>query len=86
MSLEDLGNLGEALGGLAVLVTLVYLAIQTRENTKALRAATFQQVVDSFADISGSLSHDRELTEIVLKGRQDLASLDEVDQCGSPCS
>jgi hypothetical protein len=36
MTIQDLGSLGEFLGSIAVLVTLVYLALQTRQNTKAI--------------------------------------------------
>jgi len=35
--LEALGNLGDFLGGIAVLVTLAYLAIQMRHNTRLIR-------------------------------------------------
>ena len=80
MSLQDLGNIGEAIGGIAVIVTIVYLAIQIRQNTRAVRAAAFQQVVDSFAEFSASLSHDRELVEIVINGNKDYHALNEVDQ------
>ena len=38
MDLSQLANLGEFIGGLAVLVTLVYLAFQVRQGTKAERA------------------------------------------------
>ena len=38
MDLTQLANLGEFIGGLAVLVTLVYLAFQVRQGTKAERA------------------------------------------------
>ncbi len=38
MSIQDLGALGELLGSLAVLVTLVYLALQTRQNSTAIAA------------------------------------------------
>ncbi len=38
MTLEDLGNLGEFLGAIGVIVTLVYLAVQVRQNTRMMRA------------------------------------------------
>ena len=38
MNLESLGNVGEFLGGLAVIVTLTYLAFQVRQGTKTPRA------------------------------------------------
>ncbi len=34
MTLQDLGSLGELVGGIAVVVSVVYLAIQIRHNTR----------------------------------------------------
>lgn len=47
MDIQDLGAIGEIVGGMAVLITLVYLGIQTRTNTRALRAQTHQQITES---------------------------------------
>ena len=44
-----LGNVGEFVGAIAVVATLGYLAIQIRQNTKATRAQTAQ-------DLTGSMS------------------------------
>ncbi len=38
LTIQDLGALGELLGSVAVLATLVYLALQTRQNTLAITA------------------------------------------------
>ena len=38
LTIQDLGALGELLGSVALLVTLVYLTLQTRQNTTAIRA------------------------------------------------
>ena len=38
LTIQDLGALGELLGSVAVLVTLIYLAMQTRQNTMAIEA------------------------------------------------
>jgi hypothetical protein len=38
LTIQDLGALGELLGSVAVLATLVYLALQTRQNTIAIGA------------------------------------------------
>jgi len=42
MDLTQVANLGEFIGGVAVLVTLIYLALQLRHNTSALRAGAAQ--------------------------------------------
>ena len=47
MTLSDLGNVGDFLGTIAVLVTLVYLAIQIRQNLATSRAQTRQALADS---------------------------------------
>ena len=46
--LEALGNLGEFIGGLAVIVTLLYLARQVHQNTVALRTASRQDIVSGY--------------------------------------
>ncbi len=40
MNLEQLANLGELLGGIAVIASLIYLAIQIRQNTKTVKSST----------------------------------------------
>ena len=44
MSLQHLGSIGELIAAIATVLTLVYLAIQVRQNTRALKAATFQSI------------------------------------------
>lgn len=43
--IETLGNLGDFLGGMAVIATLIYLAAQIRQNTSTVRTSTTQQVM-----------------------------------------
>jgi len=48
-----LGNFGEFFGAIAVVVTLIYLAGQLRQNTKALRSASYEhwnEISSSFTD------------------------------------
>lgn len=48
--LEDLGNLGDFIGGIAVVVTIIYLAVQVRRNTRALQTASRQELVSGFRE------------------------------------
>ena len=43
---QMLGNYGEFIGAIGVVVTLGYLAIQIRQNTKALRVSAYADFVD----------------------------------------
>ena len=47
MTLSDLGNIGEFVGALAVLVTLAYLALQIRQSSATTRAQIRQSLADS---------------------------------------
>ena len=80
MSLGDLANLGEALGGIAVLISLVYLAVQIRQNTRTAQSTAFQQVIDSFSEITLAIGKDRDLSELFARATGGLAALDPVDQ------
>ena len=44
MTIQDLGGIGELIAAVATIATLAYLAIQVRQNTRALRSSTFQQI------------------------------------------
>lgn len=43
MNLQDLGNLGEFISSIAVLISLIYLALQIRDNTEMARLNVHQQ-------------------------------------------
>jgi hypothetical protein len=45
--LDELGNIGDFVGGLAVVVTLGYLALQIRQNTATTRVQTVQHLLTS---------------------------------------
>ena len=47
MTLQDLGDLGDLIGGIAVVITLIYLAAQIRQNTALITAQTVQASVDA---------------------------------------
>jgi hypothetical protein len=48
--LEALGNVGDFIGGIAVVVTLIYLAVQVRQNTNALRTASRQAIASGYRE------------------------------------
>ncbi len=80
MTLEDLGNLGELLGALAVVISLVYLAIQIRQNTRAVRSSAEHTVFQSAIDLDRMLVSDRELTRIWNLGRSNPDELNQEEE------
>ena len=44
MTLADLGNLGEFIGSIGVVISLVYVGLQIRQNTEATRDMSAQNL------------------------------------------
>ena len=47
MSLQDWGAIGELLGGVAIIVSLLYVGLQIKHGNRETRAATLQATLDS---------------------------------------
>jgi hypothetical protein len=80
MSLEDLGNVGEFVAAVAVIASLVYLAVQIRQNTKALKASTHQSLIDSTLSYQALTLENPEVARIRLAGNRSFSELTEEDQ------
>jgi hypothetical protein len=52
MSLTDLASIGSFVSGIAVLISLVYLAVQVRDSFRAQRAAMHQARVERVTNVS----------------------------------
>jgi hypothetical protein len=86
MSLEDLGNIGEFVAAVAVVVSLIYLAVQIRQNTRqvdvntsTLTCSAFDQAVQCFSRFRDPMIRNRDIAELYLKGLRDADALDEPD-------
>jgi hypothetical protein len=74
MTLTELGAAGEFFGGIAVILTLIYLAIQIRQNTKAVRLQTHQGLQDTLTRNYSIFMEDRSL-DVIVKFANDPANL-----------
>ena len=75
MTIQDLGSMGELIAAVATVATLVYLAIQLKQNTRALRSQTFQQSSMGMSLTANAISSDGELARIVVKASDGLGDL-----------
>ena len=80
MTLNDLANLGQIIGALAVVISLIYVALQIRQNTNAIRSATAQTVHEHFANWYQLIAADAELAQIAANGLRDYSSLSEQER------
>ena len=77
LTIQDLGALGEFLGSIAVLVTLVYLAFQTRQNRMAISAQLDATRISTSQSLQLTLATSGELQEALLEDRVEPATLSE---------
>ncbi|MBN2566287.1 MAG: hypothetical protein JXB46_11310 [Candidatus Eisenbacteria bacterium] len=75
MNWEATGAVAAIASSVAVIVSLVYLAVQIRQNTRATRASTYQSVVMHGGAMLRSLMEHPELADLLLKGGESLANL-----------
>ncbi len=90
MTLMELGALGEFLGAIGVIVTLAYLAVQIRQNTRAMEegkrlalAQTYQMRADALQNMMVEAASSENIGPIIIKLTElgypeDITSLDEL--------
>ncbi len=64
MSIIELGAIGELVGGAAVIVTLIFIAIQIRQNTLLMRGTIRQQLTTASQE---NMYHWAELSDLGIK-------------------
>ena len=87
MTIQDLGALGDMIGGVAVVASLIYLAIQIRQNTQQIsrnvevtRFSAFERNIESASRMRELLILHPDLVELYLRGMKDFESLDGGDR------
>ncbi len=76
MALEQLGNLGEFVAAIAVVVSIFYLAVQMRQNTASIEAAAYQTWLTAKQELY-SFTRDPHFSQIVGPALADSRSLTE---------
>jgi hypothetical protein len=80
LTLQQLGSLGEFLAAIATLATLIYLALQIRQNTRATRSAFHHAITDSMNHGNLLITQDAEVARIWVTGNADCGALTEEER------
>jgi len=80
MSLEDLGNIGEFVAAVGVIASLIYLAVQIRQNTKWARHQTFQSSLGQTLDWYRLITEDDDVARIYVAGCESFEQLSYQDK------
>ncbi len=68
MALDYYANIAEIVGVILVVVTLVFLTLQIRQNTRALRSTTIQSVMQSEVAMMSILVENADTWEKIISG------------------
>lgn len=79
MTIQDWGAIGEMIGGIAIIVSLLYVAVEIRHNTRATRAATRQAFVDSHGEVAFRIISG-DMRSVFWRGMGGLSNLDEAER------
>ncbi len=80
MSLSDLASIAIIVQGFLFVISISLVWYQLRENTKLVRAANTQKLVELSAPFNLQLAQDRALTELWRQATQRFDELDEIDK------
>ncbi|MBD3648321.1 MAG: hypothetical protein HUJ31_12915 [Pseudomonadales bacterium] len=64
MTIQELGSLGELIGGVAVVLSLIYLALQIRHGMSGYQSVITQEVTSHFSRIQLDIARDAELFDL----------------------
>ena len=80
MTLSELGSLGEFIGSIGVIVSLIYVGLQIRQNTETTRDLAAQSLTATHSDANALIAESGDLAAILQKGFLTPESLDETEQ------
>ncbi len=80
MSLSDLASIAIIVQGVLFIVSIALVWYQLRENTRLIRTANTQKLVELSAPFTLQLAQNRDLAQLWKRGGQGVDSLDEIDR------
>ena len=80
MNVAELANYAEVIGGVAVLISLIYVAIQIRQNTAVVRTSNYADLSFKVSEFNQLIAENGELADIYVRGTESYTSLNEIEK------
>lgn len=80
MNWDAVGAIGEIVGAIMVLITLIYLSVQIRNNTKEVKSENVHRVTDSFNQLNLLVASDERLAELWHRGMANYNDLNDTEK------
>ena len=75
MDFQALANIGEFVGAVAVVVSLIYLAVQVRQNTISQQTENYTRALDRISAQQSQLERDGKFAMMLSRGVRDAKSI-----------
>ncbi len=79
LTLEHVYYISQIVAAVILVLSVIYLALQVRQNTSAMRLNNFQAVSVSWANVLGVLVNNEEVTDIYRRGLFKQDTLNEIE-------
>ncbi len=79
MTIQEMGALGEMIGGFAVVISLIYVGLQVRQNSNSVRASSQIALRQLGTEITSQLAAP-DMARIYIQGLKDLSPLPAEDR------
>ena len=80
MNWEAIGVVAEVVAATGVIITLVYVAIQIKQNTASTRTLTQQQLFDSVMEVNCRIADSPDIAKLMVKANIDYTTLESEEQ------
>ena len=80
ITLEQASYLAEIIGVVVVVISIIYLAIQVKQNTRSMRIQTVHDISSSFKAAQASIAHDKDLADVYHRGVFNYDQLEPLEQ------
>ena len=80
MNWDAIGAIGEVVGAAAVVLSLLYVATQIRENTSWNKRQALEKIIDRVIDWSARLNENPEILKVYLEGLEGFEKLSAEDK------
>ncbi|HEV3100502.1 MAG TPA: hypothetical protein VGY75_12380, partial [Candidatus Udaeobacter sp.] len=82
MNWEAISAIGQIVGAIGVVVSLIYVATEVRNSARATQLASRRSITEIFTLLSRQLAEHPDLRELYYRGLHDFESLEGTDLVG----
>ena len=80
MNWDAIAAISQVVAAIGVIISLIHLAAQIRNNTREVRSASFNAVTEAFNQFNLLVGQNAEVASLILRGWNDYGQLDGVEE------